>query len=518
MAGTAPEDQERLIREAVTRDPGQPRPQGTIPYWLHRLHPLAAHHSPSLPSSADVVIIGSGITGLSVARTVLASNPSLHVAVLEARTLCSGATGRNGGHLVAYGGASYTELKQSYGQPMATKIIEFTFRSIDRTRALIESLGEAGDAAEFRTVSRIRTFSDQPSFDEAQASIAEFVSDNPQYKGMYTIFNDPQTLREKYDVHGVVGAVVFDAAALWPYRLVMAGWEDLLKSYPTRLSIEAQTAVSHVTYTPLVNSSAPYALTTTRGEMRARQVVYCTNGYTGNLIPGIRGALYPYRGTMTVQDLGNDEDLPNRGAERSWSIHQQHVPDKHDTEVISSVHYLQQNASSGHYFFGGGKYDPVQVITGDDTSVPESGVKYLQEQLSHFLGQNSMQSNKLVSSWTGIMGFTSDDNPLVGRLTPSITSRNGDGEWMAAGFNGMGMSLCVASGEALAHLMLGQNADDWFPAAFSLSELRLRNTLNTEKSVQGVKHLYEGSCKQALNEDQHTSRPQEVLASTLMAQ
>ena len=100
------------------------------------------------------------------------------------------------------------------------------------------------------------------------------------------------------------------------------------------------------------------------------------------------------------------------------------------------------------------------------------------------------------------MGFTSDENPLVGRLPPSIMSREGNGEWIAAGFNGMGLSLCVASGEALAYLMLGRNVSDWLPEAFNVSEARLHNTLNTEKSVEDVKQLYGGKDKRALHLDQ----------------
>lgn len=452
------------------------------------------------------MIIGSGITGFSVARTLLANSSNIRITVLEARTICSGATGRNGGHLVAYGGANYAELKQSYGQAMATKIIEFTFRSIRQTKAIVDELGDAAAASEFRPVTRIRTFGDQQSFDKARRSIAEFIGDNPRYRGLYTIINDRHTLREKYNVHGVVGAVLFEAAALWPYRLIMEGWQSLLSRYPANLTLEAQTGVLTVNYALAVSPNAPYVLTTTRGEIRAGQVAYCTNGYTGHLIPGVRGGLYPHRGTMTVQDLSADVDLPNRGAERSWSIHQQPVRDEKGTEMISSVHYLQQNAKSGHYFFGGGKDDPIQAITGDDTAVPESAVKYLQEKLAVFLGQKNTLKNKLVSSWTGIMGFTSDENPLVGRLPLSITSREGGGEWIAAGFNGMGMSLCVASGEALACLMLGQNVSNWLPEAFNLSESRLHDSLNTDKSVEDVKQLYGGTNKRALQQDKYASR------------
>lgn len=75
-----------------------PLPSPTVSYWQVPEHPLASYRSP-FPLSADVVIIGSGITGISVARTIFEQNPALNVVILEARTLCSGATGRNGGHI-----------------------------------------------------------------------------------------------------------------------------------------------------------------------------------------------------------------------------------------------------------------------------------------------------------------------------------------------------------------------------------------------------------------------------------
>ena len=51
-----------------------------------------------LPIECDVVIIGAGPSGASVAYHLLADGPgsSLSVTMLEARQVCSGATGRNG--------------------------------------------------------------------------------------------------------------------------------------------------------------------------------------------------------------------------------------------------------------------------------------------------------------------------------------------------------------------------------------------------------------------------------------
>jgi monoamine oxidase len=74
-----------------------PVPFPTQSYWQTPPHRLASYRSP-FPETADVVIIGSGITGVSIARNLLELAPSLTLVIIEARQLCSGATGRNGGH------------------------------------------------------------------------------------------------------------------------------------------------------------------------------------------------------------------------------------------------------------------------------------------------------------------------------------------------------------------------------------------------------------------------------------
>lgn len=82
-----------------------PRDNPTISYWQDPPDGIADLRStPSLPQKADVVIVGSGITGAAVAWNLLQSAnhdgtsppaPS-GIVMLEARQACSGATGRNG--------------------------------------------------------------------------------------------------------------------------------------------------------------------------------------------------------------------------------------------------------------------------------------------------------------------------------------------------------------------------------------------------------------------------------------
>ncbi|EEB87095.1 hypothetical protein MPER_15705, partial [Moniliophthora perniciosa FA553] len=72
----------------TTRDnPGYPVPDPTISFWLQGTQ------------NAQVAIIGSGISGASIAYFLLKSkNPPKSVIILEAREACYGATGRNGGN------------------------------------------------------------------------------------------------------------------------------------------------------------------------------------------------------------------------------------------------------------------------------------------------------------------------------------------------------------------------------------------------------------------------------------
>jgi monoamine oxidase len=75
--------------------PTLPVPNPTRSFW-HTTHPNPlVHHrtTTNLPTGASVVIIGSGITGVFAARELIASGVT-DVVVLEARDICSGATGR----------------------------------------------------------------------------------------------------------------------------------------------------------------------------------------------------------------------------------------------------------------------------------------------------------------------------------------------------------------------------------------------------------------------------------------
>ena len=82
-----------------------PTPESTDSFWHTEPSTLLLGHrsTRNLPSTADVVIIGSGITGTSIARHILKKDGGAEerspsggpdVVMLEAREACWGATGR----------------------------------------------------------------------------------------------------------------------------------------------------------------------------------------------------------------------------------------------------------------------------------------------------------------------------------------------------------------------------------------------------------------------------------------
>lgn len=104
---STPEIEPELVAKLlgqIDQDPGIPRETPTTAAWQEPSHRLAEVQSKHLPERVDFAIIGSGITGCSVAKTLLEHDLSGNksVTVFEARRLTIGATSRNGGFLMAH--------------------------------------------------------------------------------------------------------------------------------------------------------------------------------------------------------------------------------------------------------------------------------------------------------------------------------------------------------------------------------------------------------------------------------
>ncbi|KAF4822791.1 Gamma-glutamylputrescine oxidoreductase [Colletotrichum tropicale] len=474
------------VSKAISQDPGLPKPNPTVSAWQIPEHPVGSIQSPTLPKQTDFAVIGSGITGCSVTKTLLEHQAAgnSHVMVLEARTLVSGATGRNGGHLVTASGHTFGPLAKQHGIEAAKQITRFSILNIERLMEMVKEMElELQEACQIRDVLKVMAVGDEETWKAAKQSVLDFQQAVSEHQSYHRIIQKDE-VPERWNIKNASGAVEHDAGAIWPYRLLTGIYDRLLKKYSERLAIEANTPVLSVEFSPANDREHPYSITTSRGTIRARKVIHCTNAYASHLLPKLAGRIYPFRGTMSVQKPGLA--LKNLGGSRSWSLSHKSSLDAETGFYDTGLYYLQQNALTGRIWIGNETAYMKDILTSDDTYVPAEAKKALSTVLPKFFlnGWGSETISEIEAIWSGIQGHTADGLPIVGQIPGSLLETpSDDGQWMACGFNGYGMDKCWLTGEALVKMMLGEDVSDWFPQAYMVTEERLQKRLTSNKTL-----------------------------------
>ena len=161
-------------------DPGLPGSAPTEAYWQSPVHALASHQSAKLAAEASIVIIGSGITGASIAYHLLQATPDLDIVLLEARTITSGATGRNGGHCKDVPFKTYKKWKADFGRSAAERLVRFRGGHVEATRQMALQLKREGIAdAQFRNVESVTAVFDPTIFQELKTNMEDWLEDFP---------------------------------------------------------------------------------------------------------------------------------------------------------------------------------------------------------------------------------------------------------------------------------------------------------------------------------------------------
>ncbi|KAG9310367.1 hypothetical protein JVU11DRAFT_9500 [Chiua virens] len=217
----------------------------------------------SFRRTADVVIIGSGLSGASFARTLLDLDDEgeddakpLKVVMLEAQDTCSGATGRNGGHINPALYHDYELLKREFGKTTAQQIIRFRLAHFD---VLSEVAAEEAKDADCREVQTVDVFFDELVFAEAKRKLAVYKADMPQEATPYCVWEGDEARVVRglgYDrVHALtgviargfnlsslaIGCITTRAGAVHPYRFVTDILSRLLEAYPKYFQLFTET-------------------------------------------------------------------------------------------------------------------------------------------------------------------------------------------------------------------------------------------------------------------------------------
>jgi glycine/D-amino acid oxidase-like deaminating enzyme len=157
-----------------------PVPNPTDPYWRKSLHRLDSHRSTEiLPTKSDVVIIGSGISGVSVAYHLSQPDPGAgeastppSILLLEARQVCSGATGRNGGH-VKVKARTLLRVSENEGPEYSESLAAYVDAQINALKDVVE---RERISCEFELRRSYDVFLNQEEAESVRASWARYSS------------------------------------------------------------------------------------------------------------------------------------------------------------------------------------------------------------------------------------------------------------------------------------------------------------------------------------------------------
>ncbi|KAI3481043.1 hypothetical protein L1887_56817 [Cichorium endivia] len=464
----------------------------TVSYWMATTpkHQLPASLD-ALPASSDVVIIGSGITGVSCAYHLINSlsesnRPISSITIVEARQFCTGATGRNGGHLTTASALSYDDIAANpahlLGDDLASlsdeairqetgasvcDILNFETATADAIRGIIAD-EKAEEQVGFTDDANWHICVEQAEIDAYEAALCHAAehADLKCYVDRVRRVSKEEVDRRMHNPAHIKAVYEIPGATLHPRNLVA-----LIYARALRRATHHGITLNLVTDCPVTTISAASSssvLTTTKGEITASYVVHATNGYASHLLPQLAN---PARAQAKVSITA----INARASE--------HEPPSADGPL---------------YIMGGGR----QVATGrewgiaDDSSLSKEVSTFLHPFLANIFPQS--YGKDVRSEWSGIMGYTKSKDPLVG---PVPGYKQGARQYIAAGYSGHGMTRAFGCAEVVAQMITAHaKGEAWanrvrFPECYLTQDAKAKVTETyAEKAVDPEEESAQGCC------------------------
>ncbi|CAM6100442.1 unnamed protein product [Calypogeia fissa] len=456
-----------------------PSTKSTVSFWHSQpsIRLIGHRTTEHLPQTADVVIIGSGITGAFAAHNLAdeEGGKGLNVVMLEAREACWGATGRNGGHC---------KPNLSSNPP---HIGRFELDNFHNIHALIT---ENHIDCEWQDVEGCHAYTSSTLFDAHVAEVNLLRSLDPELGNLVTVVNSRSMNPSLTDLKlgdEIVGAIVMErAASLWPYKLVACILERLLSIGGTEsgtFNLQTTTPVTRLQK----SRDSTWELHTHRGMMVAKEVILATNAYTSYLLPEFTNLITPVRGQMGALIPPNSL-RPGCGnpfvGKYSYGFYGRGTG---KGETFNQDDYLIQrpfrgmdmketgNELGGELMFGGGRQyaNGYGVGVSDDGEIDEPVARYLRRELIQVLDLPKGEVELCASyEWTGIIGLSKDDRPWVGEVPETLGG--GRGLRVSAGFTGHGMPNASLCAKAVVEMMMGKRVEEVnLPVELRLSARRI---------------------------------------------
>lgn len=380
--------------------------------------------SAPLPEKVDVAVIGSGFSGLSAARTL--ARRGVKVAVLEAESLCWGASSRNGGMVLTGLKVGVSRLVARYGLEATRRMYAASLASIDCVEQIVR---EEQIGCDFARCGHLEVAC-KPAHFAAFCRSADVIGRD---------FHHQLRVVPRNELHSEIGSNVYYgglvdelSAGLNPARYVAGLAHAATKAGALVFDQARVSAIEHASN----NGSGGFQLQTTRGRLWAGNVFVGTSGYTGAATPGLRKKIVPI-GSFIIAT----EPLPEAGA-RELS--------PQNRMIFDSKNYLYYYRLTP---------DNRMLFGGRAAFFPESGntirrsAEILRQGMIKVYPQ--LRGAKVEYAWGGTLDFAFDIMPHAGKI---------DGMYYAVGYAGHGVAMATYLGAKVAEMMCGGEDQNPFAA------------------------------------------------------
>lgn len=391
-------------------------------FWALEKSPEAPELAENI--TADIAIIGGGLTGLFSAYHLIKASPALKIVILEAREVGHGASGRNGAMVLP----QYSNESFAIGSDESThkQIYEITSQTIKDIQKLVESEGGGCDLILDGFLHTVRNNGDVDYYEDYVEKVRKL--------GMPLEF---LTRKETSDEIGTkaYACSVYDPAGgqVHPMKLV-----HMLKRLVTRKGVKIYEN-SPVTS---VEEGNPAILTVGQKghQIKAGSLVLATDAYTSKLGFFKNNILVMHTQTAVTAPLSK-EQLSRCGWKSrlpffdSWEnlFHLVLTPDNRICIGGGNVEYFFNNGT--HYKGNLGKIG--QMLSNEISRI-----------------YPSLSGIRLEAIWNGVLGITSDGEPSVG------VTGNHDNIFYGMAYNGHGVALTYLFGRIIADIYNG-NQSKW---------------------------------------------------------